>query len=130
TEVMHSIVHVSGIPHAKPHEIILFETGEFGQVWSLKQDYVEIIIFSKTPVRVGTKVTGTTHVLEIPAGKELLGKTIDPFGSPLDASSSFTRPTTTRRVDIQPSGISARKRISTSFHTGISLVDLMVPLGK
>jgi F-type H+/Na+-transporting ATPase subunit alpha len=130
TEVMHSIVHVTGLPHAKPQEIILFETGEFGQIWSLKPSYAEIIIYSKTSIRVGTRVTRTEHLLQIPAGPELLGHTLDPFGAPLDPSAPFTKPKESRLVDIQPSGISSRKRITKAFHTGIALVDLLVPLGK
>lgn len=130
TEVIHSIAHVTGIPHAIPHEVVLFETGEFGQILSLTPTFAEVMVFSKTPIRVGTRVTRTDRMLEIPAGPELLSHTIDPFGAPLDPNKPFQRPAASRAVDIEPSGISTRKRISIPFYTGVTLVDLMIPLGK
>lgn len=129
-EIIHSIAHVSGLPHALPQEIVLFETGEFGQILALTPSYAEVMIFSKEPPRVGTKVTRTDRMLEIPTGPELLSHTIDPFGAPLDPNKPFTRPQDVRAIDIQPSGFSTRKRISTPFYTGVSLVDLMIPLGR
>jgi F-type H+/Na+-transporting ATPase subunit alpha len=130
TEVLHTIIHVVGLPHAAPNELVLCETGEFGQILSLTPEFVEIMIFSKSPIRVGTRVTRTERRLEIPTGPELLSRTIDPFGSPLDQNKPFNRPQEIRPVDIIPGGISTRKRISTPFHTGMTLVDMMVPLGK
>jgi F-type H+-transporting ATPase subunit alpha len=130
TEVIHSLLHIAGLPGATPLEIVLFETGEFGQILSLTPAFAEVIVFTKSPIRVGTKVTRTGHMLEVPAGEELIGHTIDPFGTPLNQTKTFHRPTETRPVDISPSGISTRKRISTPFSTGITLIDLMVPLGK
>ncbi len=130
TEVIHSIAHVTGLPHAIPHEIVLFETGEFGQILSLTPAFAEIMVFSKSPIRVGTRVTRTDRMLEVPVGEELLGHTIDPFGATLDQNKPFTRPQQVRRVDINPGGISTRKRIGTPFFTGVTLVDLMIPLGK
>lgn len=130
TEVIHSLVHVAGLPGATPGEVILFDTGEFGQVLSLSPASAEIMLFSKNPIKVGSKATRTTHMLEIPTGNELIGHTLDPFGVPLDATTQFTRPKEARVVDIQPSGIATRKRISKPFSTGMSLVDLMIPLGK
>jgi F-type H+/Na+-transporting ATPase subunit alpha len=129
TQVVHSIVHVSGLPHAIPHEIVLFETGEFGQILSLTPEFAEVILFSKVPLRAGTKVTRTERLLEVPVGDELLTHTIDPFGAPLDQTKPFARPKEIRSVDIHPSGIETRKRISRPFHTGVSMVDLLVPMG-
>lgn len=130
TEVVHSIAHVTGIPHAIPHEVVLFETGEFGQILSLTPAFAEVMVFSKNPIRVGTRVTRTDRMLEVPVGPELMSHTIDPFGAPLDPNKQFQRPGEVRPVDIEPGGISTRKRISIPFYTGVTLVDLMIPLGK
>lgn len=130
SEVVHSLVHVVGLPHAEPNELVLFETGEFGQITTLTASHLEVMVFSRNPIRVGTRVSRTGRYLEIPTGPELLSRTIDPFGSPLDATKPFTKPQAVRRVDIQPGGISTRKRITTPFHTGMALVDMMVPLGR
>lgn len=126
----HSIVHASGLPQTKLMEVVIFETGEFGMVLSLNRDQVEILLFSKYPIKAGTRITRTGAIQEMPVGFELLGKTVDPFGAPLDTDKSMERPKVSRPIDIDPSGINTRRRITTPFETGVTMVDLLVPLGK
>lgn len=129
-EVVHSIVYASGLPQAMPHEVIIFESGDFGQVLSLGKNRVEILVFSKNPVQVGMKVVRTNRFLEVPVGNELLGQIIDPLGYSLDHLSPFKKPKEYREIDSAPGGIETRKRIAKPCHTGYSLIDLIIPLGK
>lgn len=129
-EVFHSIAYASGLPSAMPHEIILFESGEMGQVMSLEKDRVEVLIFSKNPIKIGTRVTKTNKFLHVAVGDSLLGHAIDPLGSPITKKTEFEKPKEHREVDIAPSGISTRKRISKTCDTGMTLVDLIIPIGK
>lgn len=129
-EVIEYIVYSSGLPSAVPHEMVVFETGEMGQVISLSKDLVEILVFSRTQVKVGTKVTRTKEFLEIPVGEELLGETIDPLGNIIDSIKPIQKPSNHLPIDRTPAGITARKRITKSLETGIILVDLIIPLGK
>ena len=46
-QVADAIIYVSGLPKIKPEEIVIFETGDFGQVFSIEPETVEILIFSK-----------------------------------------------------------------------------------
>jgi F-type H+-transporting ATPase subunit alpha len=66
----------------------------------------------------------------MPVGFELLGNTIDPFGKPLDTGKTVETPKISRPIDISPSGINTRKRITVPFETGVTLVDMLIPLGK
>ncbi len=125
-----SIVYASGLPNATLQEILIFEGGELGTVLSLSRDQVEILLFSKYSVKAGMRVTRTGLKQEIPVGFELLGKTIDPFGHPLNTSKPIEEPKTSRPIDISPTGINTRARIEQSFETGITLVDMLIPLGK
>lgn len=129
-EVISSLAYVSGLPGAVPHEIIVFETGEFGQVLSLGQKTVEILVFSRNSVRVGIKVTRTGNLLEVPVSDEVLGQTIDPLGYKPDGIKAVKKPKKTLPLDVTPSGIVTRHRIRRPFQTGINLVDLIIPLGK
>ena len=113
-EVVHSIVYVSGLPGAMPHEVLIFETGDLGQVLSLGKQRVEVLFFSKKSIQVGTKATRTGKFLEVPVGFELLGQIIDPLGCSLDHLSPFKKPLETRPVDSLPGGIETRKRIRKS----------------
>lgn len=128
-QVAEAIIYVSGLPKAKPDEIVVFETGEFGQVFSVQSNYVEILIFSKKNINQGTRVTRTNEVLKIPVGYELLGRVIDPLGKPLGNVKPLKTPTEKRPIDTPAAGIVKRKPVTKPFETGILLVDLAIPLG-
>ncbi|HYK08962.1 MAG TPA: F0F1 ATP synthase subunit alpha [Candidatus Eisenbacteria bacterium] len=129
SQVSHPIVFIDGLPMVKTHEVILFETGQKGEVFSITRGKVEARNFSHDPVRVGTRVTRTDQLLSVPVGKELLGHTINPLGEPLDPAVVFTPPKEMRDVESKFIGIAGRQKITKPLLTGISLVDLMVPLG-
>ena len=130
TQVIDTLVYANGIPGAKPDEIVVFETGELGQVLSLLRNDVEILTFSKNPIKVGTSLTRTGKSLEIPAGVELLGNVIDPFGNSLEEAKNYNKPKNHIGVNTDPEGIVQRKTIKKYLETGTSMVDLMIPLGK
>lgn len=129
-QVSHPIVFIEGLPSVKTHEVILFETGQKGEVFAINRGKIEARIFSHEPVRVGTKATRTDELLSVPVGKELLGHLIDPLGDPLDPSVPYTKPKEMRDLDATPVGIAGRQKITTHLVTGVSLVDLLVPLGR
>jgi len=85
--IVNEIVYADGLPSARPGELIIFENGERGKVLSLSPDSVEILAFSKKPIKVGGKVARTGSPIAIPVGTQLLGKIIDPFGSSFDNTS-------------------------------------------
>lgn len=129
-QVSHPIVFVEGLPMVKTHEVVLFETGQKGEVFSINRGKIEVRIFTHEPVRVGTKVTRTDQLLSIPVGRELLGQTINPLGDALDSSISFPKPQQVYDLESKFIGISGRQKIATPLSTGISLIDLMIPLGR
>jgi F-type H+-transporting ATPase subunit alpha len=128
-QVSHPIVFIEGLPTVKPREVILFETGQRAEVFAINRGKIEARIFSHEPVTVGTKVTKTNQLLSIPVGPELLGHTIDPLGDPLDPAEAFIKPKERRDLESTPVGISGRKKITKHMITGISLIDLLIPLG-
>ena len=128
--VVSSLVYIEGLPGVKPQELVIFETGEFGLVTAISESSSEILSFSHIPVRVGSRVARTNKLLEIPIGGDLLGKTISPLGKSIDPSRPLPPAKETRPIDIAPQGIGSRAKISKACETGVSMVDLMIPLGK
>jgi len=128
--VMHPVVHAIGLPSAKVDEVVVFESGEIGHVISIDVDIVEILVFSRDPVMVGVKVARTDRLLEVPVGGELLGHIIDPLGHSVYQERPFKKPSETRYLNMSAPGIDRRKKITEPLETGVSVVDLMVPLGK
>lgn len=130
TQVIDSIVYAEGLPGVQPDEIVVFETGEKGQVLSLNEGSIEILTFSPEQIKVGTKITRTGTILEFPSGEGMLGKVVDPFGNLLTEEGKATIKTTPYPVDREPEGIVERESIKKYLETGTSIVDLMIPLGK
>ncbi len=128
-QVADSIIYVNGLPNVKSEEIVIFETGEFGQVFSIDPEVVEIIIFSKNSIKPGTKVTRTNEILKVPVGIELLGKVIDSLGNPIGNLKPSKMPSLTMPVNAPPQGIIKRKTITKSLETGVLIVDMAIPLG-
>ncbi|OGK24890.1 hypothetical protein A2954_03455 [Candidatus Roizmanbacteria bacterium RIFCSPLOWO2_01_FULL_37_12] len=130
SEVHFPIATVIGLPHVKPEELVIFEDGKLGEVFSLDKDESQVLLFSKDPVRTGIQVTRTDTAISIPVGKKLLGKIINPLGSSFFDGSQIDGLYESVQLDNPVKTIAERKRIKRSFLTGISIVDLLLPLGK
>jgi F-type H+-transporting ATPase subunit alpha len=128
--IVHSIIYGSGLPGARPNEIVVFETGQIGEVLSLNEEYVEILLLSEEQVRVGTKIARTDKPFQIEIGEGLLGKVVDPTCRVRGSTLNMGGDVEVRETDISPPGIASRKNIDKPFETGVSVVDLIVPLGK
>ncbi|OGK25200.1 hypothetical protein A3A46_01750 [Candidatus Roizmanbacteria bacterium RIFCSPLOWO2_01_FULL_37_13] len=129
-EVHYPIAQVVGLPHVKAQEIAIFEDGKLGEVFTLDKDQIEILLFSKDPVKIGTQVTRTNTTISVPVGKNLLGQIINPLGESFFAERKIEGLKDSVELDHEVKGIADRKRIRRPFSTGISLVDLLLPLGK
>ncbi len=130
TEVNHPLVVAEGLPSVKPDELILFEDGAVGQVFSMNETTTTILSFSKKPSLTGTKLTRTGEIITIPVGESLLGKAINPLGELLNKDYSPITSKEFRPLHTEPPGISARAKIKQPLHTGTSIVDMLIPMGK
>ncbi|RJR15960.1 hypothetical protein C4579_01160 [Candidatus Microgenomates bacterium] len=130
TEVKHTILYVTGLPHAKLSELVIFETGELGQIVSMDRKYAEVILFSRSVVRVGMQVARTGSVASVTLSNNLLGKSLNPLGEQLDGQLfNHSKDKVVRQIDVEPLGITERKPVDQPLITGVSLVDLVIPLG-
>lgn len=129
SQIKGSLVHVKNLPGATIGEGISFESGEHGQVISIKDDIVEVLVFSRNSLNSSSKVGRTGRQLSISAGEGLLGHVVNALGYTLDnrrEDSIISLPLT---VENKPLGISERKKIDKFMETGVSIVDTLVPLG-
>lgn len=128
--VISSLTYVEGLPGVRPYERVMFENGSYGYVNAFSEDMVETISFSEVPLGAGLRVARTNEQLAIPVGEELLGMMIDPLGRPLRQDTGWQPPAKQRAVDTEPLPIRARARVTQPCITGITITDIMVPLGK
>jgi F-type H+-transporting ATPase subunit alpha len=127
--IEYPIVKVNGLPGINIAEQVKFETGEVGYVSSIDEDHVTVVILSHSSVKVGTKVARTKTSISFPVGKELLGNTLDPLGNLIFENPDFKKPAEERYVDTKPKGIQKRARIDKQLLTGLTLLDILMPIG-
>ncbi len=128
-KVVSSIIQAEGLPDVKLGEMVLLESGQLGQIMALKSEEVEILVFAREPIKVGTRVTRIGRKLSVPVGDGLLGRTIDVLGRTI-AGAAGNGIAEWRTVDVTPGGIGTRVRVDQPFVTGVMIVDLLVPLGR
>ncbi len=132
SQVSNSIVIVEGLPNVHANEVVIFESGQRGQVFSIFRTGVSVLLFSKHILSPGTRVARSGEPLKVAVGEYLLGNIINPFGEILTSDTKTKIPATVeyRTIDETPLNISYRKQISKPFDTGVSIVDMLIPLGK
>ncbi len=124
------LVYVKGLPNVRPTEVVLFETGQFGQVKSLDVDLVEVLVYSKQSVIMGLRAVRTGHYLDVMVGPGLLGASVDALGAPLYKDAAKSNINESYKIELSARGIAERKEIHEPMFTGVSIVDMMVPLGR
>ncbi len=129
-EVNYPIVSVIGIPSAKLNEIVIFETGDRGQIIALHHDFATVLLFTQMRLKTRTKLSRTGRYITVPIDNQLLGHAVNPFGQPLSGLAQVSDSPNARRIDIPPQGIANRVKINKPLATGTALVDIMIPIGK
>ncbi len=128
-QVFSSIVYATGLPKLKPNEVVVFENGQLGQVISIQSDRSQILILSHELVRVGEKIARTGESLSINISDEILGRVVDCLGNPLDGKKNAFGGEK-RKIDVAPLKLKDRSLVTDPIETGVSLVDLLIPIGK
>ncbi|OGE24963.1 hypothetical protein A3C26_00465 [Candidatus Daviesbacteria bacterium RIFCSPHIGHO2_02_FULL_39_12] len=138
TEVRFPLVKVKGLKNAFLNEVVVFEHNRLGQIYSLEDSTADVLVFYKGLLQTGSKGVLTGEKLSLPVGRQMLGQLIDPLGNPLDKDrikreigevGGIGRKVERYPLEVKPLGIGKRARIKKSLHTGISMVDFLVPLG-
>jgi F-type H+-transporting ATPase subunit alpha len=128
-QIVHSICYVKGLPQAHPGELVVFESGDLGQVFSLNRDDVEVLLLTRGVINLGNRVARTGEPIKVAVGNALLGRIIDSLGRPLDGGGAL-KDVGWRTISQRPPAIMERVQVQKPLETGVGLVDTVVPLGK
>ena len=124
------LFNLSGLPGAFIDEVVLFETGDIGVVTSLNDSIVEVSFLGVHPLPVKTKVVRTQSKVKVPVSNSMLGKVLTPLGNSKYLDDPFHNVDTYIDIYTDIKNISNRQKISEPYYTGVSIVDLLLPLGK
>src|SRR4029077_654354 len=82
-----------------------------------------------TLVNEGDEVRGMGKLLQVPAGKGLLGRVVNMLGQPIDGKGPIKSEAAYPVEKIAP-GIIRRKSVSQAVQTGIMPIDAMIPISR
>jgi len=129
TEIYYPIVKVHGLPTVASDEMVEFENGIQGIVFSLLAGSVDILIVDQGTIAIGSKVKPLRYQPVISYNDAFLGRVVNPLGKVVMGDSIVSENNIVKTLNNRPSGISKRATISSPFFTGIAVVDLLLPLG-
>ena len=85
------IARVHGLDNVQAGEMVEFPGGIKGMALNLETDNVGVVIFgSDATIKEGDVVKRTGAIVEVPVGKGLLGRVVDPLGNPIDGKGDLT----------------------------------------
>ena len=127
------IARISGLAKCQYQEMITIKTDE-GEIRSvaqnLEEDSVGVILFEKiSAIKAGDKAFRTGKILEIPVGKELKGRVVNPLGIAIDGGPAIKTSQSSAVEKIAP-GVIERESVTTPLETGVKAIDAMVPIGR
>ncbi|WP_292528297.1 F0F1 ATP synthase subunit alpha [Methylocystis sp.] len=124
------IARVYGLDNVQAGETVEFQDGTKGMALNLETDNVGIVIFGDDrAIKEGQTVKRTGAIVEVPVGKELLGRVVDALGNPIDGKGPI-KATQRSRVDVKAPGIIPRKSVHEPMATGLKAVDALIPIGR
>ena len=124
------IARVYGLDQVQAGEMVEFPGGIRGMALNLESDNVGVVIFGDDrSIREGDTVKRTGQIVEVPVGKGLLGRVVDPLGNPLDGKGPIEAEEN-RRVDVKAPGIIPRRSVHEPVQTGLKAIDALIPVGR
>jgi F-type H+-transporting ATPase subunit alpha len=124
------IARVYGLDNVQMGELVEFPGGLMGMALNLETDSVGIVIFGDDRgIKEGDTVKRTGDIVDVPAGKGLLGRVVDALGNPLDGKGAIDA-AERRRSDVKAPGIIPRKSVHEPMATGLKAIDALIPIGR
>jgi len=129
-ELRQGIVKISGLPNCAFGAVIEFENGAKGMIIEFNPEYAFGIIFGdEHKIKVGDTVFSRGALLNVPVGEGFIGRVVGALGNPLDGKGKIEQ-SAFNPVFRQATGVMEREPIDQPMHTGIKIIDLLIPIGK
>ncbi len=124
------IARVFGLDEVQAGEMVEFEDGTRGMALNLETDNVGIVIFGDDRhIKEGDTVKRTKSIVDVPVGRGLLGRVVDPLGNPIDGKGPIEADER-RLVEVKAPGIIPRRSVHEPMQTGLKAIDSLIPIGR
>ena len=129
-EIGDGVAKIEGLTDAMLNEMIDMGNGVAGLVLNLEETEVGVIILGDyTQLKAGTEVRTTGKLMQVPVGKELLGRVVNVLGEPIDGKGPISASAFYPVEKLAP-GIIRRRSVGQPVQTGIMAIDAMIPIGR
>ena len=128
------IARVDGLKDAMAGELLEFvgSNGQtvYGMAQNLEEDEVGAVLLGDvTAIKENDQVKTTGRIVEIPSGKEMLGRVVNPLGMPIDGKGPI-KAEGMRPVEFKAPGVIQRQPVEEPMQTGMLAIDSMIPIGR
>ena len=111
-------------------ELVEFPNNVFGMALNLEEENVGVVLFGDSSlVKEGDTVKRTGKVVEVPVGKELLGRVVNPLGVPMDGKGPI-KAKHSLQIERKALGVMQRFPVKEPLQTGLKSIDSMIPIGR
>ena len=129
------IARIYGLDTVQAGEMVEFPSaGVKGMALNLERDNVGVVIFgSDAQISEGDECRRLGEIVDVPVGRGLLGRVVNPLGEPIDGKGPIVDPDgkgERRRVDVKAPGIIPRKSVHEPVQTGLKAIDTLIPVGR
>ncbi|NOQ97929.1 MAG: F0F1 ATP synthase subunit alpha [Calditrichae bacterium] len=129
-QVGDGIARVYGLSGVMASELVEFPHEVMGVVLNLEEDNVGCILFGEDfLIKEGDTVRRTKRILEVPIGKEMLGRVVTPLGEPKDGKGKINI-SNFLPVEQKAPGVIYRQPVKEPLQTGLKAIDSMIPIGR
>ena len=129
-EVGDGVARASGLENVMSSELVELPNDVFGMALNLEEDNIGLVLFGETRlIKEGDIAKRTGRVVEVPVGKEMLGRVVNPLGQPVDGKGPINS-SSTHPIERKALGVMARSPVKKPLQTGIKAIDSMVPIGR
>jgi F-type H+/Na+-transporting ATPase subunit alpha len=128
--VLNGIAIVSGLPGVGFEELVRFRGNLYGIAFNVDPEEVGVVLLGDyARLKTGDRAWRTGRVTDVPTGKALFGRVIDPLGNPLDEQGPIAF-SGRWPIERPAPAIMDRAPVSVPLQTGIKVIDAIVPVGR
>jgi F-type H+-transporting ATPase subunit alpha len=129
-QVGDGVAIVGGLRGVRSQELVRFEIGIEGIAFNLLEDAVGCLLLGpEAEIAEGSTVERTGRALQVPVGDGLIGRMVNALGTPIDGRGPLATDQSSP-IERPSPGVVQRRPVTESLHTGIKVIDALVPLGR
>ena len=129
--VSDGVARIYGLAGAEAGELLEFDSGVKAVVMNLEEDNVGAVLLGPTDqVGEGMNVRRMGRIAGIPVGEGLVGRVVDPIGTPLDGLGPVEGETVRMPLERKAPGVIFRQPVNEPLQTGLKAIDAMIPIGR